>query len=254
MATGTLSPGGARIEGARVIFRQTPAGRSGRHFGARLVFAPDGALFVTTGDRGDRRISALAQDPAGHVGKVIRIDPAGGPAPGMPVADGWAAEVWSIGHRNLQAAALDPRGRLWTVEHGPRGGDELNMPLAGRNYGWPVISYGEDYSGAPIGAGITARDGMEQPVYYWDPVIAPSGMVFYDGEMFPEWRGHALIGGLRSRALVRLAVDLDAGRVTGEARHLQGLGRIRDVAVAADGAVMLLIDSSDGALVRVTRR
>ena len=149
----------------------------------------------------------------------------------------------------MQAAALGPDGALWTVEHGPRGGDELNRPEAGKNYGWPIITYGQDYSGRPIGDGITARDGMEQPIYYWDPVIAPSGLAFYDGAMFPAWRGSALIGGLSSRSLVRLT--LEAGRVSGEARYLEGTGRVRDVAVARDGSIMLLTDDG-GQLLRIT--
>jgi glucose/arabinose dehydrogenase len=159
-------------------------------------------------------------------------------------------EIWSYGHRNIQAAAIGPDGALWTVEHGARGGDELNRPQGGRNYGWPVITYGQDYSGRPLGEGLTAREGMEQPLYYWDPVIAPSGMVFYDGAMFPAWRGSLLVGGLASRALVRLT--LDGQRVSGEARYLQGQGRVRDVAVAEDGAVMILTDHANGALIRIT--
>ena len=251
VATGVLSPDGSAMSDVRVIFRQQPAWRSTRHFGSRLVFDPSGALFVTTGERSNPEPRQLAQDVGTHLGKVLRIDPDGGPADGNPVIQGGLPEIWSYGHRNLQAAALGPDGALWTVEHGPRGGDELNRPRPGRNYGWPVITYGIDYSGYPIGDGLTARDGMEQPVYYWDPVIAPSGMVFYDGAMFPDWKGSVLIGGLASRALVRLT--LEDGRVTGEARYLQGyLGRIRDVDVVDDGAVMLLTDARDGKLVRVT--
>ena len=151
----------------------------------------------------------------------------------------------------MQAAALDGEGRLWTVEMGPQGGDELNQPQKGLNYGWPIITYGEDYDGTPIGEGITAQDGLEQPVYYWDPVIAPSGLAIYDGAMFPEWNGDILVGGLAAQALVRL--DLDGDRVAGEARYLEGIGRVRDVAVAADGSLMLLTDADNGQMVRVTR-
>lgn len=248
VATGVLSRDDRQLMDVRVIFRQNPAWNSTAHFGSRLVFDRDGMLFVTTGDRYQAR--ALAQDLSTHIGKVLRIHPEGGAATGNPAIPGGQPEIWSYGHRNLQAAALAPDGKLWTVEHGARGGDELNQPRAGLNYGWPVITYGLDYSGLPIGDGMTARNGMEQPIYYWDPVIAPSGMVFYQGGMFPGWQGDLLIGGLASQALVRLT--LAGGRVTGEARYLQGQGRIRDVDVARDGAVMVLTDAPNGALIRVT--
>lgn len=250
LATGTLSPDGTEMTDMRVIFRQEPAWASTAHYGARLVFDRQGALFVTTGERSRPEPRLLAQDVSTHLGKVLRIDPEGGPAAGNPRIPGGLPEIWSWGHRNIQAAALGPDGALWTVEHGARGGDEVNRPEAGRNYGWPVISYGENYNGRPIGEGLTARPGMEQPVYYWDPVIAPSGLVFYEGDRFAAWRGSALIGGLAGRALVRLRIE--GGRVTGEARYLQGEARIRDVAVAADGAVMILTDGEGGALIRLT--
>lgn len=251
VATGVLAADGTAMSDVGVIFRQQPAWQSTLHFGSRLVFDGRGALFVTTGERSSAQPRRLAQDVGTHLGKVLRIDPAaGGPAPGNPVIAGALPEIWSWGHRNLQAAALGPDGALWTVEHGPRGGDELNRPRPGRNYGWPVITYGIDYGGGPIGAGITARDGMEQPLYYWDPVIAPSGMAFYQGDMFPAWRGSVLIGGLGDKSLVRLV--LDGERVAGEARYLEGRWRIRDVDVARDGAIMLLTDAQDGALIRVT--
>ncbi|HCQ66448.1 MAG TPA: glucose dehydrogenase [Rhodobacteraceae bacterium] len=250
VATGVLSPDGARMDEVDVIFRQQPAWASSAHFGSRLVFDRDGALFVTTGERSGREPRELAQDVSTHLGKVVRIDPMGGPAAGNPQIPGGRPEIWSWGHRNMQGAALGPDGALWTVEHGPRGGDELNRPQAGRNYGWPIISYGQEYSGQAVGAGRTAAQGMEQPLYYWDPVIAPSGMVFYQGEMFPDWHGSLLVGGLASQVLVRL--DLDGTSVTGEARYLQGMGRVRDVDVAADGAVMILTDARSGALIRLT--
>ncbi|PWR23074.1 PQQ-dependent sugar dehydrogenase [Zavarzinia compransoris] len=250
VATGTLSADGTAMTGVRVVFRQEPAWASTYHFGSRLVFDGTGALFVTTGDRSRPEPRQLAQDLSTHIGKVLRIDPEGGPAAGNPAIPGARPEIWSYGHRNIQAAAIGPDGALWTVEHGARGGDELNRPEAGKNYGWPVITYGQEYSGRPIGQGLTAQPGMEQPVYYWDPVIAPSGLVFYDGDMFPGWRGSALIGGLSGMALVRL--ELDGARVTGEARYLRDEARIRDVAVAPDGAVMILTDSDDGALIRLT--
>ncbi len=250
VATGVLSADDATLTDVRVIFHQQPAWRSVNHFGSRLVFDPTGALFVTTGERYDPEPRMLAQDVGTDLGKVLRINPEGGPAAGNPTMKGGLPEIWSYGHRNIQAATLGPDGALWTVEHGPRGGDELNRPEPGRNYGWPIITYGEDYSGRPIGAGLTAHEGMEQPLYYWDPVIAPSGMVFYQGDLFADWRGSVLIGGLASQALVRLT--LDGTRVTGEARYLQGEARVRDVAVARDGAVMILTDESDGALIRIT--
>ncbi|WP_319529712.1 PQQ-dependent sugar dehydrogenase [uncultured Cohaesibacter sp.] len=251
VATGILSEDESRIENAEVIFQQNPAWRSTYHFGSRLIFDREGALFVTTGERSYEEPRQLAQDVSTTLGKVVRINPMGGPAEGNPSIEGGLPEIWSYGHRNLQSAALDADGKLWTVEHGPKGGDELNQPKAGRNYGWPVIAYGVNYSGTPVGQGITARDGMEQPVYYWDPVIAPSGMVFYEGELFPEWRGDVLIGGLASRALVRL--KLDGERVVGEARYIEGSGRIRDVDVdATDGSIIVLTDAGNGALVRLT--
>ncbi len=251
VGTGTLSADGTAMEDVRVIFRQQPAWDSAMHYGSRLVFDNEGGLFVTTGERSHPEPRQLAQDVTTHLGKVLRISPDGGAAPGNPAIEGGQPEIWSYGHRNLQAAALAPDGTLWTVEHGPRGGDELNHPQAGRNYGWPVITYGQEYSGDPIGEGLTAQEGMEQPVYYWDPVIAPSGMEFYQGEMFPEWQGDALVGGMGALALVRL--ELDGERVTGEARHLQNIGRVRDVDVDRDGAVMLLIDDPEGSMIRVTR-
>lgn len=250
VATGTLSPDGREMTGVKVIFRQEPGWASKLHFGSRLVFAPDGALFVTTGERSVIEARPLAQDVSTHLGKVLRIDPEGGPAEGNPEIPGGQPEIWSYGHRNLQSAAIGPDGALWTVEHGPRGGDELNRPEAGKNYGWPVIVYGLEYDGNPVGEGLTRAEGMEQPIYYWDPVIAPSGLVFYEGGLFPGWEGSALIGGLAGQALVRL--EIADGRVTGEARYLQGFARIRDVAVARDGAVMVLTDGEGGQLIRLT--
>ncbi len=250
VATGRLSTDERRVENVKVIFQQQPAWSSTLHYGSRLVFDQTGALFVTTGERSKREPRQLAQDVTTHLGKVIRIKPSGGAADGNPDIAGGLPDIWSYGHRNLQSAALAPDGQLWTVEHGPRGGDELNQPKAGLNYGWPVISYGEEYTGLAVGKGLTARPGMEQPVYYWDPVIAPSGMAFYQGEMFSAWQGSVLIGGLRSQALVRLT--LDDRQVTGEARYLEGQGRVRDIDIASDGAVILIIDDRNGELIRVT--
>ncbi len=251
VATAILSDDNRQLEQVRVIFRQQPAWQSTAHFGSRLVFDSRGMLFITTGDR--YQASSLAQDLKTHIGKILRIKPEGGAAEGNPFSKDAQAEIWSYGHRNIQSAALAPDGKLWTVEHGARGGDELNQPQAGLNYGWPIITYGVNYSGQTIGHGLTAYEGMEQPVYYWDPVIAPSGMAFYQGEHFADWQGDLLIGGLVSQSLIRLR--LKDGQVIAEARYLQGeQGRIRDVAIAEDGAIMLLIDDANGKLLRVTKK
>ncbi|HEX6002007.1 MAG TPA: PQQ-dependent sugar dehydrogenase [Hyphomicrobiaceae bacterium] len=240
---------GARLEDVEVIFRQQPAGQSGIHFGSRLVFARDGNLFVTLGERGER---AKAQDLTTHYGKVVRIRPDGTVPADNPFVGRTDAhpEIWSYGHRNIQAAALHPAtGKLWTIAHAARGGDELNIPLAGRNHGWPVITYGRDYSGAKIGEG-TAKEGMEQPVYYWDPSIAPSGMAFYTADRLPAWTGNLFVGALRGQALHRLV--LDGERVVGEEVLLADLGeRIRDVRAGPDGALWLLTDSPRGRVLRV---
>jgi aldose sugar dehydrogenase len=240
---------GARLEDVKVIFRQQPASGGPMHFGSRLAFARDGNLFVTLGERFQRE---KAQDLGTHYGKVVRIRPDGSVPADNPFVGkaGAKPEIWSYGHRNVQAGAIHPAtGKLWTVEHGARGGDEVNIPLAGRNYGWPVITYGMDYSGAKIGVG-TAKAGMEQPVYYWDPSIAPSGMAFYTGNLFPEWKGNMLVGALRGQALHRLV--LDGEKVVGEEVLLRDLGeRIRDVRSGPDGALWLLTDSPDGRVLRL---
>jgi aldose sugar dehydrogenase len=248
VARGRLGQRG--LEGTQVIWRQHPKVTGTFHWGSRLVFRPDGTLFVTLGDRLTHR--EAAQDLSVTLGKVVRINADGSvPADNPFVArDGARTEIWSYGHRNVQAAALDGEGRLWTVEHGARGGDELNQPQAGRNYGWPVITYGVDYSGARIGVG-TARAGMEQPFYYWDPVIAPSGAVFYRGDKFPDWRGDLLVGSLQPGCLVRLR--LADGSVRLEERYTLDAGRrIRDVRQGPDGLVYLLVDAAEGRLVRLT--
>src|SRR5216683_2125069 len=238
------------LEDTQVIWRQQPkVDGSYNHWGSRLVFRLDGTLFVTLGDRFVH--SERAQDLSTTIGKIVRINPDGSVPRDNPFVgrSGALPEIWSYGHRNVQAAVLDARGELWTVEHGARGGDELNNPQPGKNYGWPVITYGVDYSGARIGIG-TSHPGMEQPVYYWDPVIAPSGATFYSGTAFPDWRGDLLVGSLRPGALVRLRIA--NGRVTVEERYLDELGeRIRDVREGPDGAIYLLTDSSRGRLIRV---
>jgi glucose/arabinose dehydrogenase len=245
-----LNADATALEDGRVIFRQEPAYTGGNHYGSRLVFDREGNLFVTVGDRFD--LSKEAQNPANHIGKVLHITPDGQPAPGNPFLnrEGARPEIWSLGHRNVQSAALNPAtGRLWIVEHGARGGDEVNVPEKGKNYGWPVISYGVHYSGAKIGEG-TAKPGLEQPAYYWDPSIAPSGMAFYTGDKFPAWRGSILVGALAGRLVSRL--ETDGGRVTGEERMLRDLGeRVRDVRQGPDGFVYLLTDSPQGRIVRL---
>jgi len=249
VARATLGDG--RLDDVRVIYRQVPKVSGSSHFGSRIVFRDDGTMFITQGDRAGHR--QQAQNLSSGIGKIVRINadgsiPADNPFVGRSDA---RPEIWSYGHRNVQAAAIDPAtGRLWTVEHGARGGDELNQPEAGRNYGWPVITYGVDYSGAKIGEG-TAKEGMEQPVYYWDPVIAPSGMEFYTGDVFPGWKGSILVGGMRPGLLVRLAMS--DGKVTSEERYLGDLGeRIRDVRQAPDGNVYVITDSPQGRILRLT--
>lgn len=244
--------GAGALRDVEVILRQTPDYAGTMHYGSRLAFAPDGLLFVTVGERSDRPIRDGAQDLDNGLGKVFRIHPDGSAPQDNPfVGDPDAVpQIWSYGHRNLQSAVVDDGGTLWTVEHGPRGGDELNRPEAGLNYGWPIITYGEAYSGAPVGEGITQAEGMEQPVYYWDPVIAPSGMAQYEGDLFPAWRGQLLIGGLRSSGIVVLDIGAD-GRVATEARVPLG-ERVRDVKVGADGAVYALTDASPSRILKLT--
>lgn len=240
------------LENGKVIFRQQPAASGSHHFGSRLVFDKTGALFITTGERNILRDSA--QDVSTHIGKVIRILPDGSVPKDNPFVGktGAAPEVWSYGHRNLQGAAVDPTtGKLWTTEHGPQGGDELNQPKAGKNYGWPIITYGIDYSGAPIGDGISEKAGMEQPVYYWKPSIATSGLAFYTGELFPGWKGNLLAGGLKANVLERLVLK-DAEVVAVEPLLKDLKQRIRDVRVAADGSVLVLTDDANGKLLRLT--
>ena len=239
---------GARLTDVAVIFRQRPSYASNNHFGSRIVFTPDGTFFLTVGDRYALRNEA--QNPANTIGKVMRLTRDGNPAPDNPRLPGWDPAIWSIGHRNVQAAALHPTtGELWTAEHAARGGDEINIVRKGRNYGWPVISYGRDYSGAKIGEG-TAKAGMEQPIYYWDPSIAPSGAAFYAGDLFPQWRGNLLVGALAGQHLSRLV--LQGERVIGEERLIENLSeRIRDVRVGPDGAVWLLTDRAGGTVLRL---
>lgn len=223
-----------------------------QHFGSRIAIAPDGKLFFGIGDRGEGN---RAQDLQDHAGSIMRINADGSvPADNPFVASGKALpEIWSIGHRNPQGMTIDPEnGQLLSVEHGARGGDEINTPLAGKNYGWPQISYGTHYSGAGFPGG-SARDGLEQPLYYWDPSIAPGALAVYDGDMFPEWRGDILVAALKYQLLARLDRDAN-GKVVSEERLFDGeYGRIRDVIVAPDGAILMVTDETDGALLRVSR-
>jgi aldose sugar dehydrogenase len=243
---GRLSADATRLEDGKTIFSQNMAVDSGLHFGSRLVFDREGHLFVTTGDRGIMRDEA--QNPASHLGKVLHITKFGAPAPNNPALPGWAPEVWSIGHRNLQGATLHPAtGQLWTVEHGAKGGDELNTPLPGKNYGWPVITYGVNYSGEKIGEGQT-KEGMEQPHHYWDPSIAPSGMAFVTSDTYPGWKGSLFVGALAGAHLARLTME--GAKITAEEKLFDGFARFRDVVQGPDGRIYALTDDSapDGGL------
>jgi glucose/arabinose dehydrogenase len=254
VARGKLDVAALEVDGVEVIFRMQPTLESTAHAGGRIVFAPDGTLFVTLGERSILSGRRQAQDLASDLGKIVRIRPDGSPPPDNPHGNrkGARPEIWTSGHRNVLGAALDEQNRLWAVEMGPRGGDELNRIERGKDYGWPTIGYGEEYSGAPIHRTTAAR-GMEQPVYYWDPVISPSSLTIYTGSLFPEWRGNFLIGGLSSEALIRLVLRDD--RVVGEERLLTDRHeRIRDVAQGPDGAIYLLTDDENGRLLKLTPR
>ena len=244
---------GDRLTDVKVIWRMKPDLDSTKHFGSRLVFGRDGTLFITTGERSILEGRAQAQRLDSSFGKVIRIHPDGSVPKDNPFVGRADAqpEIWSYGHRNIQAAALHPEtGALWEVEHGARGGDELNIAEKGKNYGWPTIAYGIEYKGDKIGDGITQKEGMEQPVYYWDPVIAPSGMAFYTGDLFPAWRGSVFVGGLAGKHVARLT--LDGNRVKGEERLLADRGvRFRDVRMGPDGAIYLVTDEDNGDVLKL---
>jgi glucose/arabinose dehydrogenase len=239
------------IEDLRVIFKQEGPLSSGNHFGCRIVQMPDDTLFLTMGEHFTYRDEA--QNLANDLGKIVRVAPDGSVPQDNPFVgrQGARPEIWSYGHRNAEGAAINPvSGKLWMHEHGPRGGDELNIPQAGKNYGWPVIGFGIDYNGAKIHES-TSKPGMEQPIRQWTPVIAPSGMAFYTGDLFPQWKNNLFIGGLSAQALIRL--ELDGEKVTKEERLLQDMRqRIRDVRAGPDGALWLLTDSPKGALLRLT--
>ena len=248
-----------RVEQVQVIYHQRPSLRSPLHFGSRLVFGRDGTLFITQGDRSITEGRMQSQKLESGLGKIVRINTDGSIPKDNPFVgrDGALPEIWSIGHRNIQSAALNPAtGELWEVEHGTRGGDEINIARKGRDYGWPTIAYGIEYRGGPITGGITQQEGMEQPLYYWDPIIGPSGMAFYTGSLFPEWQGNLFIGGHGTRDLVRL--ELKGDTVVAEERLLKDLQpkpeAIRDVRQGPDGALYLLTDGSNGRLLKLIRK
>ncbi len=251
LATARLSDDGRRLEQVRVIFSQIPKVSSRLHFGCRIVEAPDGHLFLALGERFQRMRDAQTLD--NHHGKVVRLRKDGSSPPDNPLVrqSGAMPEIWSWGHRNPQGATWGPDGRLWVIEHGPQGGDEINRPEAGKNYGWPVITFGENYGGGAIGEGLTARPGMEQPLHHWTPSIAPSGMAFLRSDRYgTAWQGNLFVGSLKFRYLARL--ELQNGRVVREERLLPQLGqRVRDVRQGPDGLLYLLTDENDGQLLRV---
>ena len=256
VATGVLSGDGRAIQDVTVIFRVLPTYDGRHHFGSRLAFGPDGKLYITTGDRSDAPMRHHAQELDNHLGKILRINPDGSVPDDNPFVDeaGAQPEIWTLGHRNIQASAFDSEGQLWIVEHGTRGGDELNLIERGSNYGWPVQAYGIEYSGRPIAGSSTAPGDFQQPVYYWDPVIAPSGAQFYTGSAFPAWHGSLFVGALRDTRLVRLVLS-DDDRVTGEEHLLLERGsRIRDVRQGPDGMLYIVTDEDNGELWRIRPR
>ena len=257
VARGKLVDGAApKVENVQVIFHQSPSLNSPLHFGGRLVFGRDGMLFVTLGDRSITEGRMQAQKMDSLIGKIVRINADGSIPKDNPFVgkEGVRPEIWSYGHRNIQAATLHPgTGELWEVEHGTRGGDEVNVARKGKDYGWPTIAYGIEYQGPPITGGIQQQEGMEQPRYYWDPNIAPSGMIFYTGKLFPAWQNSMFIGGLGSTNLVRLSLKGD--QIVGEERLLQDLqpsrDRFRDVRQGPDGAIYLLTDNAKGRILKL---
>lgn len=254
VAKGKLSADEKTIEGAVVIYRANPANPSDLHYGGRILFDQTGNLIVSTGERSVLQTRPLAQSVTAALGKVIRITKEGQAASGNPTFTGAGAlpELYSIGHRNPQGLAINPvTNEIWLSEHGPRGGDEINRLKPGANFGWPIITYGIEYDGPKIGAGIQKQDGMEQPVYYWDPVVSPSGMTFYTGNRVPEWQNNLFIGALSGMHIVRLAIENN--KVVGEERLLAGEGqRFRDITQGNDGALYAITDQ--GRLYKIDKK
>lgn len=254
VARGRLANNEKTIENAEVIYRTVPTYNGRLHYGSRLAFGKDGYLYVSSGERSDLATRPKAQQLDAALGKILRITKDGNPAPGNPFATtpGALPEIWSYGHRNPQGLAFNSiTGELWESEMGPRGGDEINLIQPGKNYGWPVITYGIEYSGKTIGDGITQKAGMEQPAYYWDPVQSPSGITFYTGSQIPEWKGNLFVGGLSSKHIARLVIVNN--KVTGEERLLGDQNqRIRDVEEGKDGALYAVTD--EGRLYRVSKK
>jgi glucose/arabinose dehydrogenase len=249
-------PAAPRVDEMQVIYHQRPSLNSPLHFGSRLVFGRDGTLFVTQGDRSITEGRMQAQTLSSGLGKIVRINTDGSIPKDNPFVgkEGVLPEIWSFGHRNIQSAALHPTtGELWEVEHGTRGGDEINIARKGKDYGWPTIAYGIEYRGGPITGGITQQAGMEQPLYYWDPIIGPSGMTFYTGSLFPAWKGNLFVGGHGTNDLVRLV--LDGEKVIGEERLLKDLQpkpeRLRDVRTGPDGALYVVTDSATARVLKL---
>jgi len=255
VAKGRLSHNETSIENPTVIYRAIPAANSTAHYGGRILFDSNGNLFVSTGERSNLSTRPLSQSVTAALGKIVRITTDGQPAPGNPAFTGAGAlpELYSIGHRNPQGLAIHPAtGDLWQSEHGPRGGDEINRVIAGANYGWPVITYGIEYSGEPIGTGIQQQNGFEQPVYYWDPVISPSGIAFYKGNRIPEWENNLFIGALSGQHIARLVIDTN-NKVVGEERLLAGENqRFRAITQGTDDALYAITDA--GRLYRIDRQ
>jgi glucose/arabinose dehydrogenase len=255
VARGVLSADQRRLEQVKVILRAMPTYDGDKHYGSRLAFGRDGMLYVTLGERSDKPMRPQAQRLDSHMGKILRITPDGAAPKDNPFVGQSNArpEIWTLGHRNIQAAGFDREGQLWEVEHGTNGGDELNRVEKGKNYGWPLVAYGEEYAGTPIPGAVTAREGYEHPVYYWDPVIAPSGLQFYTGDAFPQWKGSLFVGGLKDMKLVRLT--LADNRVTGEEHLLADRRqRVRDVRQGSDGALYVVTDQEDGELWKIAPR
>ncbi len=252
-ARGVLSPDGTSLSDVKTIFSQQPKIDNTAHYGSRIVFDGQGHVFITMGDRFEERYRTQAQELNSHLGKIVRLNEDGSVPPDNPFVntEGALPEIWSLGHRNVQAAAINPEtGTLWEIEHGPKGGDEINIVEPGKNYGWPVISYGVNYDGSPVGSGKSQQQGMQQPIHQWTPVIAPSGMIFYSGDAFPQWQGDLFVGGLATTTLVR--VELEGNNYVSEERLLIDLGyRIRDVAQAPDGAIYVITDEDNGKILRL---